>query len=56
MYSTFSYPYLASVAAPHHFDAAPILNEIFDAAPAPAATALTLLYTKPTFLKQPKLT
>jgi hypothetical protein len=38
-----------SVAEPHHFDATPALGKTFDTAPPP-----TLLYNKPTFVKQAK--
>jgi hypothetical protein len=39
-----------SVAEPHHFYAAPVPGENFDAAPAP-----TLLYSKAKILKQTKV-
>jgi hypothetical protein len=42
-----------SDAEPHHFYAAPGKN--FDAAPAPAAPAPTLLYRKAKFLKLTKV-
>jgi hypothetical protein len=38
-----------SVVEPHHFYAAPAPGENFDAAPAPAAPAPTLLHTKAKF-------
>jgi hypothetical protein len=41
-----------SVAEPHHFYAAPAPGKNFDAAPAPAAPAPTLLYSKTKILKQ----
>jgi hypothetical protein len=41
----------SSVAEPHHFYAAPAPGKNFDAAPAPAAPAPTLLYIKAKFLK-----
>jgi hypothetical protein len=41
----------ASVAELHHFYAAPAPGKNFDAAPAAAAPAPTLLYSKATFLK-----
>jgi hypothetical protein len=44
-----------SVAEPHHFYAAPAPGKNFDAAPAPAAPAPTLLYSKTKFLKQTKV-
>jgi hypothetical protein len=40
-----------SVAEPHHFYAAQAPGKNFDAAPAPAAPAPTLLYSKAKFLK-----
>jgi hypothetical protein len=46
---------LISVAEPHHFYAAPAPGENFDAAPAPAAPAPTLLYGKAKFLKRTKV-
>jgi hypothetical protein len=42
--------FFSSVAEPHHFYVAP--GENFDAAPAPAAPAPTLLYNKAKFLKR----
>jgi hypothetical protein len=45
----------SSVAEPHHFYAAPAPGENFDAAPAPAAPAPTLLYSKAKFLKRTKV-
>jgi hypothetical protein len=44
-----------SVAEPHHFYAAPAPDVNFDAAPAPAAPAPTLLYSKAKFLKRTKV-
>jgi hypothetical protein len=44
-----------SVAEPHHFYAAPAPGENFDAAPAPAAPAPTLLFNKAKFLKGTKV-
>jgi hypothetical protein len=41
----------SSVAEPHHFYAAPATGKNFGAAPAPAAPAPTLLYSKAKFLK-----
>jgi hypothetical protein len=43
-----------SVAQLHHFDTALAPGKNFDAAHVPAATAPTLLYTKPMFLKRTK--
>jgi hypothetical protein len=45
------YLFCTSVAEPHHFYAAPAPGVNFDAAPAPAAPAPTLLYSKTKFLK-----
>jgi hypothetical protein len=45
----------SSVAEPHHFYAAPAPGENFDAAPAPATPAPTLLYSKAKFLKLTKV-
>jgi hypothetical protein len=45
----------SSVAEPHHFYAAPAPGENFDAAPAPAAPAPTLLHSKIKFLKRTKV-
>jgi hypothetical protein len=45
----------SSVAEPHHFYAAPAPGQNFDAAPAPAAPAPTLLYSKANFFKPPKV-
>jgi hypothetical protein len=42
---------LTSVAESHHFYAPPAPGKNFDAAPAPAAPAFTLLYSKAKFLK-----
>jgi hypothetical protein len=39
----------SSVAEPHHFYAAPAPGKNFDAAPAPAALAPTLLYSRQKF-------
>jgi hypothetical protein len=46
-----------SVAEPHHFYAAPAPTQgkNFDAAPAPAAPAPTLFYSKAKFLKGTKV-
>jgi hypothetical protein len=44
-------PTESSVAEPHHFYAAPAPGKNFDGAPAPAAPAPTLLYSKAKFLK-----
>jgi hypothetical protein len=41
----------SSVAEPHHFYAAPAPGNNFDSAPAPAAPAPTLLYSKAKVLK-----
>jgi hypothetical protein len=46
----FAQKYL-SVAESHHFDAAPAPEKIFDAPPAPAGLAPTLLNIKLVFLK-----
>jgi hypothetical protein len=45
-------PVLSSVAEPHYFYAAPAPGENFDAAPAAADPAPTLLYSKAKFLKR----
>jgi hypothetical protein len=50
---------ITTVAEPHHFYAAlapdPAPGKNFDAAPAPAAPAPTLLYSKAKFLKRTKV-
>jgi hypothetical protein len=46
---------MSSFAEPHHFYAAPAPDKNFDAAPAPAAPAHTLLYSKAKFLKRTKV-
>jgi hypothetical protein len=45
------FAHVHSVAEQHHFYAAPAPGRNFDAAPAPAAPAPTLLYSKAKFLK-----
>jgi hypothetical protein len=47
--------YFCSATKLRHFFAAPALGGSFDAAPALASPTPTLLYSKPTFLKQAKV-
>jgi hypothetical protein len=53
----FLFPIINSVVEPHHFYAAPAPGKNCDAAPAPAPAALapTLLYSKAKFLKRTKV-